>query len=204
MLETIFYGVFSMENIIHKRLIESVDVMNKLEEHLGGRIAAAADMIVDCYKAGGGLLLFGNGGSAADAQHIAGEMVGRFLKERRPLKAQALSTDTSVLTCVANDYAYEEVFSRAIIANGCAGDVAVGLTTSGNSANVIAALEKAKEIGMKTIAFTGEGGGKCAEVADVLLDVPSKHTPYVQQGHMTVYHIICELVENAIAAEEDN
>jgi D-sedoheptulose 7-phosphate isomerase len=186
-----------MRKIIQERFEESAATVTRTLGQLSGRIAAAVELIVESYKSGGGVLLFGNGGSAADAQHIAGELVGRFLKERRALRAEALCANTSVLTCLANDYELGIVFARQIEANGRRGDVAVGLTTSGNSVNVVAGLAKAREIGMKTIALTGRGGGKCAAVADVLLDVPSDSTPRIQEAHMVIYHTICELVEAA-------
>ncbi len=192
-----------MIETIRKRFDETVGVLRLTEEHLSGRIAQAADLLVHAFRNGGGVLVFGNGGSAADAQHIAGELVGRFLLERRGLRAEALSTDTSVLTSLANDYDYERVFARQIQAKGRSGDVALGITTSGNSANVVAALRAARECGMKTIALTGGGGGKCALLADVLLDIPCNGaTPRVQEAHTLVYHILCELVEAAIAADE--
>jgi len=186
---------------IRKRFEECLVTLRLTKEHLAGRIAEAVAMIVEAYEAGGGLFLFGNGGSAADAQHIAGELVGRFLKERRALKAEALSTNTSVLTCLANDYDYERIFARQLEANARRGDVAVALTTSGNSPNVVAGLVTAREIGMKTVAFTGAGGGKCAELADVLLDVPAHLAPRIQESHAILYHILCELVERAFAPE---
>lgn len=178
---------------------ESIASTKATCDRLAERLAEAARMMIGAYRAGGGVFLFGNGGSAADAQHIAGELVGRFLKERRALRAEALSTNTSVLTSLANDYDYEVVFSRQLEANARAGDVAIGLTTSGNSPNVVAALAKAREIGCKTIAFTGAGGGRCAAHADVLLDVPARSTPRVQEAHMILYHALCELVEDAVA-----
>ena len=145
------------------------------------------------------MFLFGNGGSAADAQHIAGELVGRFLLERPAIRAVALTTDTSVLTSLANDYEFDRVFSRQLEALAGEGDVAVGLTTSGDSASVVAALAAARRIGMKTVALTGEGGGRCAELADCLLDVPSRQTPRIQEAHTVIYHVLCELVESALA-----
>ena len=190
-----------MKSLIKLRTEGSVASILAAADHLSGRIAKAAQVIIEAYKSKHGIFLFGNGGSAADAQHIAGEMQGRFLQERRPLKAQSLSTDPSVVTCIANDYSYDVIFSRQLEANGYPGDVAIGLSTSGNSQNVILALKQARQMGMKTIAFTGEGGGKCVEIVDVLLDVPSNHTPYVQQAHMVTYHILCELVEQEIAKE---
>jgi D-sedoheptulose 7-phosphate isomerase len=188
-----------MSKIIQKRFDEHTEVLNATIGHLGEQIQAAADLIIESYRSGGGVFLFGNGGSAADAQHIAGELVGRFLINRPALKAQALSTDTSTITCIANDFSYDEIFSRQLQANATVGDVAIGLTTSGNSKNVVAALEYAKANGIKTIAFTKTGGGKCADVADVLLDIPSEATPRVQEIGMLVYHILCEIVETATA-----
>ena len=182
---------------IRKRFDESLGAIRLSQEHLAGRIAEAADLIIDSYKAGGGVFVFGNGGSAADAQHIASELVGRFLKERRALKAQALSANPSLLTCLANDYDFETIFARQLEASAGPGDVAVGLTTSGKSPNIVAGLAKAREIGMRTIAFTGSGGGKCAELADILLDVPAGSAPRIQEAHAVIYHIICELVEAA-------
>ncbi|NQU76603.1 MAG: SIS domain-containing protein [Planctomycetes bacterium] len=187
-----------MQQEIRRRFEESIETKRRALEHLSDRIAEAVNIITAAYDAGGGVFLFGNGGSAADAQHVAGELVGRFLVDRRALKAQALTTDTSILTCLANDFDFEMIFARQLEACAAAGDVAIGLTTSGNSPNVVAGLKRAREMGMKTIAFTGEGGGKCAGLADVLIDVPTRQTPRVQETHMLVYHIICELVERAM------
>jgi len=189
---------------IHRLFADSARVTAETGQRLAGRIAQAVGMIVDCYRAGGGVFLFGNGGSAADAQHIAGELVGRFLKERRPLKAQALTTDPSVLTCLGNDYGFEHIFARPLVANASAGDVAVALSTSGNAPNVVAALREARRLGLGTIALTGDGGGACAEVADVLLDVPETLTPRIQEAHTVIYHVICELVESAVAEAPAN
>ena len=189
----------ALSDDVTTRFDQSAEVIRSTGATLAGAIEAAVGTIVESLRAGGTVYVFGNGGSAADAQHIAGELVGRFLKERRALKAEALSTNTSVLTCLSNDYSYEIIFARQLEANARAGDVAVGLTTSGNSPNVVAGLAKAREIGMKTVAFTGAGGGKCAAVADVLLDVPCAHTPHVQEAHMVLYHLLCELVENAFS-----
>ncbi len=158
-------------------------------------IAAAADMLADALQGGRRVYVFGNGGSASDAQHIAGELVGRFLLERAALPAVALSTDTSILTAVANDLGYEQVFARQLEALGSEGDVAVALSTSGNSPNIVAALQQARRIGMRTIALTGRGGGRSAELVDVLLDVDSDSSPRIQETHAVIYHILCELVE---------
>jgi D-sedoheptulose 7-phosphate isomerase len=188
-----------MNNVISKRFAEHADILRRTEKHLGDKIASAAGLMIDCYHNGGGVFLFGNGGSAADAQHVAGELVGRFLLERRALKAEALSTNTSILTCLGNDYSFECIFTRQLEANARPGDLAVGFTTSGNSANVVAGLKYAREHFLKTIAFTGEGGGQCAEYADVLIDIPSKVTARVQEAGQVVYHILCELVEAELA-----
>ena len=190
-----------MHEIIRQSFEEAGLLAARTLEHLGGRIAQSAELIIAAYRSGGGVFLFGNGGSAADAQHIACELVGRFLTERRALRAQALSADTSVLTALANDYDYEMVFVRQIEASARPGDVAIALSTSGDSPNVVAALERARRMGLKTIAITGCGGGKCAQAADILLDVPSKLTPRVQETTAIIYHVICQLVENAVAAE---
>ncbi|MDP6637426.1 MAG: SIS domain-containing protein [Phycisphaerae bacterium] len=190
-----------MQEIIRNRFAESLGVVRRTGEKLCERIEQAVTLIVAGYRAGGGLCAFGNGGSAADAQHIVAELVGRFLIDRKPLRAQALTTDTSILTSVANDYQFDTIFSRQVEAFGTPGDIAFGITTSGDSANVVAGLQKAKLIGMKTIALTGPGGGKCAELADILLDAGDEGdpTPRIQEAHMVIYHTICELVEAAMA-----
>lgn len=191
-----------MLELIRQRFAESVEAARACEAHLAERLTGAARVILAAYKSGGGVYLFGNGGSAADAQHIAGELVGRFLQNRRALKAVALTTDTSVLTCLSNDFSYESIFARQLEALGEPGDVAVGLSTSGNSPNVVVGLRTARELEMRTIAFTGPGGGACAPVADVLLDVPAGRTPEVQQCHMILYHVLCELVESGVVEME--
>jgi len=145
------------------------------------------------------LLVCGNGGSASDAMHIAGELVGRFLKERRALNCICLSSNPSVLTAWSNDYSYETVFSRQVEAYGATGGVVFGISTSGNSQNVIEAFKTARSLGMQTIGLTGEGGGKMAEWSDVLIDVPSRSTPLIQQVHICIYHYICEMVEARLA-----
>ncbi len=157
---------------ISQRFEDAARTIQATGEALEGEIARAAELIVQSYRSGGGVLLFGNGGSAADAQHIAGELVGRFLRERRGLRAVALSADAAVMTSLANDYGYQAVFARQVEAHGQPGDVAIGISTSGNSPNVVEGLRKARDLGLKTIALTGTGGGACAELADVLLAVP--------------------------------
>jgi len=162
------------------------------------RIKRAADAVVSCYRADGKVLLCGNGGSAADAQHIAAEFTGRFYYDRPPLFAEALHVNTSYVTAVANDYSYDEIYARYVMAAGKRGDVFVGLSTSGNSPNVLKAMRVAKDKGMVTIAFTGKTGGEMAGIADFLLNMPSTDTPRIQESHILVGHIICELVEATI------
>ncbi|PYR59350.1 MAG: D-sedoheptulose 7-phosphate isomerase [Acidobacteria bacterium] len=156
---------------------------------------AAAQAIREALEHGGKLLVFGNGGSAADAQHFAAELVGRFMKERAALAAIALTTDTSVMTSVANDYSFEHVFVRQIEALGKPGDVAFGISTSGESRNVISALESARERGLKTIALTGRDGGHAGRAADLHVNVPDQNTARVQEVHRTILHVMCELIE---------
>lgn len=159
------------------------------------RLDRAATLCLDALAAGRPLLVCGNGGSASDALHIAGELVGRFRKERRGLNVRALSADVAVLTAWANDYSYDTVFSRQVEAYGQAGGVLWAISTSGNSRNVLAAAEAARGLGMHVLAMTGEGGGKLAPLADVLLDVPSRDTPRIQEMHVTLYHWLCEAIE---------
>lgn len=188
-----------MEDRIRGIFDESAEAVGQAGKRLAGRVSRAVELIVRCYDSGGGVLVFGNGGSAADAQHIVGELVGRLMFDRPALKAEALSTNTSSLTCLANDYDYASIFARQIEANGSAGDVAIGLSTSGNSPNVVAGLAKARQIGMATIALTGPGGGRCAALADVLLDVAgADSSPRIQEVHAVIYHVICQLVEAKI------
>ena len=160
-------------------------------------IMAAAAAIVAALRGGGKLLVFGNGGSAADAQHVAAELVGRFQRERAALAAIALTTDTSVLTSIANDYAFDRVFVRQIEALGKPADAVLAISTSGGSANVVAALARARQLGLRTIALTGRDGGEVGRAADIHVNVPSPSTARVQEVHRTLLHVICELVENA-------
>ena len=161
-------------------------------------ILAAADSITGCFSAGGKVLVFGNGGSTADAQHAAAEFVGRFLRERQALPAIALTADTSVLTSVANDEGFERVFARQVEALGLPGDVAIGISTSGGSPNVVAALATARQRRLVTIALTGRDGGAVGRIADIHVNVPSTATPRVQEVHRTILHVICDLVERAV------
>ena len=156
---------------------------------------AAAAAVVDSVKAGGKLLVFGNGGSASDAQHLSAELVGRFQRERAALAAIALTTDTSILTSVANDYSFKQVFARQVEALGQAGDVAFGISTSGESPNVLAGLQAAKRQGLKTVALTGRDGGAVGRAVDIHVNVPDQNTARVQEVHRTLIHVMCELIE---------
>jgi D-sedoheptulose 7-phosphate isomerase len=164
-------------------------------------IQTSVDLIVKCFQNGGKILFCGNGGSAADAQHLAAEFSGRFYKDRKALPAEALHVNTSYLTAVANDYSFDVVYSRLIEGIGRSGDVLVGISTSGNSTNVVNALATAHEMGMTTISFTGKTGGKMKEYSDILLNCPSMDTPRIQECHIMVGHIICQLVEEAYFGE---
>ena len=187
-----------MENIIPKRFKESGEVKTRfLKENLP-RFLEAINLVSQAFERGNKLLLLGNGGSAADAQHIAAEFVNRFIIDRPPLPAIALTTDTSILTSVANDSAFQDIFARQIKALGKEGDVVIGLSTSGNSPNVIRALEVAKEMGIKTVALTGNDGGMLARLADIPLVVSSSSTPRIQETHILVGHILCEMVEHQL------
>lgn len=165
------------------------------------RVEDAIQTICTALAAGKPLLVCGNGGSAADAMHITGELVGRFLKERRALKAYCLSADSAVMTAWANDYSYDSVFARQVEAYGEPGAVLLGLSTSGNSVNVVKAFQTARELGMKTIALTGLTGGRLSAVADVLIAAPSAHTPLIQQAHLCLYHFICQQIESRLSRE---
>jgi D-sedoheptulose 7-phosphate isomerase len=182
---------------IEKILRESAELKTKMLE-LAPVIRKMADIITDALKNKKAVYIFGNGGSAADAQHIAAELQGRFLKERPALPATAFTTNTSTLTAIANDYGYDKVFTRQVEASVGKGDVVVAISTSGNSPNVLDALRLARARGAKTIGFAGEAGGKMAELCDVILKVPSRSTPRIQECHILAGHIICEVVEDAL------
>ena len=168
------------------------------DESLQERVAEVIKISISCFNNGGRVLFCGNGGSASDAQHLAAEFSGRFYFDREPLDSEALHVNTSFLTAVANDYSYDEIFSRLVRAKGRKGDVLIGLSTSGNSENIIRAFDSAKLIGMKCVAFTGETGGKMKNKADILINVPSMDTPRIQESHILLGHIVCEEVEKAI------
>jgi len=186
-----------MDAIIEQILEDSIAVKKKAIGLQKDVIAGAAARLADCVAAGHKILLFGNGGSAADCQHIAAEFVNRFRIERRPLGAIALTTDTSTLTSIGNDYHFDEVFERQVRALGRDGDLAWGISTSGNSPNVLKAVEAAKQIGLYTLGMTG-AGGKLADVADLVLRVESDSTARVQETHITIAHILCELVDRIL------
>ncbi|MGE5190257.1 MAG: SIS domain-containing protein [Gemmatimonadota bacterium] len=189
-----------MKDAIARMLKEGADLRLQMIDSMSADIAAAAKAIADAFKAGRKLLLFGNGGSAADAQHIAAEFMNRFLIERPPLPAIALTTDTSILTSISNDYAFDDVFSKQLKALGRKGDVAMGITTSGSSANVLKALRVARKMGMIAIVLTGDGG-KAASLADIALSVPSRSTPRIQEAHIAVGHVLCELTDTILFRE---
>lgn len=185
---------------IFEYLGSSAEALAKAQDFPGtSNVEPAINAISSALGSNLPLLVCGNGGSASDAMHIAGELVGRFLKERRALNCICLSSNPAVLTAWSNDYSYETVFSRQVEAYGSPGGVLWGISTSGNSANVVEAFKVAKDIGMTTIGLTGESGGKMADFTDVLVDVPSRSTPMIQQIHICLYHYICEQVEARLA-----
>jgi D-sedoheptulose 7-phosphate isomerase len=186
----------NFESIITSHLAEHLATVEKLRGH-APFIEDLARRILACFDAGGKLLFFGNGGSAADAQHLAAEFVVRFRQNRRALPSLALHTDTSVMTACANDFGFDTVYARQIEALANPGDIAIGISTSGNSANVLNALEAAKTKGCLTVAFTAEGGGKCAEHADLIFRAPSPVTARAQECHLLTGHILCDLVEES-------
>ena len=191
-LETRFQAAFS-DSIHLKRLV--------LAEQ-GPQVAAAARLLAGVFQAQGRVLIFGNGGSAADAQHLAAEFVNRFQVERPPLAALALTTDTSIITAVANDYDFNQVFAKQVRALGRPGDLAWGISTSGNSPNVVVGLQTARELGLTTLALSGGDGGPVAAAADVALIVPSRNTPRIQEVHITLGHVLCDLVDYLLFPEK--
>lgn len=186
------------KQIIKEVVVDNTSVKQKLIEQQSDVILDISKTIADAFSKGGTVYLFGNGGSAADAQHVAAEFVGRFARERRALPAEALTTNTSILTAIGNDYNFDEVFSRQVKAKVRPIDIVVGISTSGKSGNVINGLKAAKEIGAKTIGFTGAEPGLMREFSDMCLCVPSKSTPRIQESHIMVWHIISEIVERSI------
>jgi D-sedoheptulose 7-phosphate isomerase len=191
-----------MQSIIKQELNEHLITLDATMKSIGSALEVAANICIDSLKQGGKILIFGNGGSAADAQHIAAELVGRYKLERKGLSAIALSTDTSSLTAIANDYGYEHVFDRQIEALANPEDVAVGISTSGNSDNVINALKLAKNIGCKSIGLSGKSGGNMNKLCDVNLIIPAVDTARIQEMHILLGHIICHLIEIEFSMSE--
>ncbi|GAB6010891.1 D-sedoheptulose-7-phosphate isomerase [Viscerimonas tarda] len=187
-------------NIIQKRLLESIEVKKQIagDAQLITQIEQISDKIIDCFRAGKSVYFCGNGGSAADAQHLAAELSGRFYYDRQPLSSDALHCNTSFLTAVANDYSFDEVYARLIKGIGHEGDILLGLSTSGNSKNILRAFDEGRKMGIFTIGLTGESGGKMREAADTCLCVPSADTPRIQEAHITIGHILCEIIESTL------
>jgi D-sedoheptulose 7-phosphate isomerase len=183
---------------IKKAINNSIELKNKImnDDILLEAIELAAEKIIVSLKNGGKVFFCGNGGSAADAQHLAAELSGRFYYDRGPLAAEALHVNTSYLTAVANDYGYDEVYARLVKGSGKKGDIIVGLSTSGNSTNVIKAFETANALGLKTIGLTGASGGKMKDISTILINLPSDNTARIQESHIMIGHIICEIVES--------
>jgi D-sedoheptulose 7-phosphate isomerase len=183
--------------IIKDIISASIQVKQNIvtDDVLVAKIDTITQLIAQAFKQGNKVLFCGNGGSAADAQHLSAEFSGRFYTDRNPLPSEALHCNSSYMTAVANDYGYDVVYSRMVKGMGKSGDVLVGLSTSGNSVNIIKAFEQAKELGMITIAFTGQTGGKMKDISDYLINVPSTDTPRIQESHIMIGHIVCQLVE---------
>ena len=185
-----------MKAIIENEFAEHLKVAQTMST-LADKVETAAQLCIDSLKNGGKILIFGNGGSAADAQHIAAEMVGRYKVERKGLSAIALTTDTSALTSIGNDYGYNHVFDRQVEALASKGDVAIGISTGGSSGNVINGLQTAKELGCKLIGFSGRDGGEMNDLCDINLVVPADDTPRIQEMHIVIGHTICHLIDQA-------
>jgi D-sedoheptulose 7-phosphate isomerase len=191
-----------MRDKIRDIFLESIQVKEELLRSSLSQIVEITEIFIDCLKYGGKIILFGNGGSASDSQHIAAELVGRFKRDRPGLPAIALTTNTSILTAVSNDYGYEIVFAKQIEALGTKNDVVVGISTSGKAKNVACAIRQAKKMGLKTVAFTGGDGGDLTKLADVSILVPSSVTARIQEAHITIGHAICEIVEQELFQEQ--
>jgi D-sedoheptulose 7-phosphate isomerase len=185
-----------MEDKIRMLIIESRDVHEKINEAIPQMIEAVRIM-VKCIETGGKIMFAGNGGSAADAQHLAAELVNRMRKERRPIAGLALTTDASVLTAIGNDYSFDQIFSKQVLALGRKGDILVGISTSGDSMNIVKAIETARDLGIITISLTGECG-RIKDLADCAIAVPSRNTQRIQEAHILIGHILCELLEDAV------
>ena len=191
-----------MRERIKDILLESIQVKEEILRTQIGQIVEIAELMIDCLKKDGKVIVFGNGGSASDSQHIAAELVGRFKKDRSALAGIALTTNTSVITSLANDYGYDVIFSRQIEALGKKNDVVLGISTSGKARNVALGIKQAKKMGIKTVALSGGDGGEIVKLADVSLLVPSKVTARIQEAHITIAHIICEMIEQELCQEQ--
>jgi len=191
-----------MRERIKDILLESIQVKEEILRNQIDQIAQIAQLMIDCLKKDGKVIVFGNGGSASDSQHIAAELVGRFKKDRSALAGIALTTNTSILTSLANDYGYDVVFSRQVEALGKKNDVVLGISTSGKAKNVALGIKQAKKMGIKTVALSGGDGGDIVKLADVSLVVPSKITARIQEAHITIAHIICEMIEQELCREQ--
>lgn len=187
-----------MHQFVSRQLQDHLSLFQKIETELSAPITLLAERLIETFRIGNKLLVMGNGGSAADAQHFAAEIVSRFRMERPGLPAIALSTDTSIITAIGNDYGFERIFSRQIEALAVPGDAVIGISTSGNSPNVQRALEVARQAGCTTIGLLGKDGGSIKTVCDITLIIPSNDTPRVQEGHITVIHILCDLIEQGL------
>ncbi|CAM2066433.1 D-sedoheptulose 7-phosphate isomerase [Sulfidibacter corallicola] len=184
-----------METKLAADIDEHIALFQEVRQSLLGEVVAVGRQLWTCMERGNKILVAGNGGSAADAQHFAAELVGRYMMERRALPAIALTTDTSILTAVGNDYGYDQVFSRQVEGLGKAGDVFIGISTSGNSENLVRALESAKALGVTTVALVGKSGGKMKDLADIVLLVPSQNTPRIQEAQQWIWHTWCSLID---------
>ena len=189
------------EDRIAELFADSIRVKEQFVSQYASLIREVSELIVSCFRNGNKLLLMGNGGSSSDASHIAGEFVNRFLKDRPPLPAIALNTDMAVITSIGNDYGFNLIFSRQVETLAKEGDIVIAISTSGNSPNVIAAVETARKMGNTTIGLTGGSGGKLASLVDYAFIVPSKATPRIQEVHITLGHVICQVVEDAMFGE---
>jgi D-sedoheptulose 7-phosphate isomerase len=187
-----------MENILRRSLADSIAAKEDFYKIHKQKLFQLVDWVVDCFKAGNKLMICGNGGSAADAQHLAAEFVNRFLINRMPLPAIALTTDSSILTSVSNDFSYDDIFAKQVEALGKRGDVILVISTSGNSPNVVRAVEAARKIGVRTVALTGGSGGLLAAEAELVLTVPSEKTPHIQEAHLWIEHMLCWLVDERL------
>jgi D-sedoheptulose 7-phosphate isomerase len=184
-------------HLIEKHFIEHHELLSKMDSTYDD-IREISKILIDCLKNNKTVFWCGNGGSASDSQHLAGELIGRFVGDRKPLKSIALNADSAVMTCIVNDYGYEHIFSRQVEGLGSMGDVLIGITTSGNSQNVLNAYKTANEIGMKTIGLLGKGGGKAAGLVQQSIIVPSNTTARIQEMHILVGHILCDLIEEGL------